>query len=104
MCPTAASGILHAHRIVSRSGRISVIPMTPPTSMMRPQIMNPVLKPSSGDAAVSMAVLGGAGDTLVAVACDERALVAALKPAKGARATLVQCGFGTACAVVVGGA
>ena len=51
--PTTASGISLAHRIVSRSGRISDIPMTPPTSMMTPQIMKPVLKPSSGVAAVS---------------------------------------------------
>src|SRR6516162_3147790 len=50
----AASGISLAHRIVSRSGRISDMPMTPPTSMMTPQIMKPVLKPSSGVAAVSM--------------------------------------------------
>ena len=51
--PAAASGISFAHRIVSRSGRISAIPMTPPTSMMTPQIIKPVLKPSSGVAAVS---------------------------------------------------
>ena len=37
----------------SRAGRISIIPMTPPTRMMTPQIMKPVLKPSSDDAAVS---------------------------------------------------
>jgi hypothetical protein len=43
---------LLAHRIVSRR-TISIIPMTPPTSMMTPQIMKPVLKPSSDDAAVS---------------------------------------------------
>ena len=49
----AASGIPLAHRIVSRSGRISDMPMTPPTSMMTPQIMKPVLKPSSGVTAVS---------------------------------------------------
>jgi hypothetical protein len=51
--PTTASGTSLAHRIVSRSGRISDMPMTPPTSMMTPQIMKPVLKPSSGVAAVS---------------------------------------------------
>ena len=52
--PAAASGISLAHRIVSRSGRISAIPMMPPISMMTPQIMKPVLKPSSGVAAVSI--------------------------------------------------
>jgi hypothetical protein len=51
--PAAASGISLAHQIVSRSGRISAIPMAPPTSMMTPQIMKPVLKPSSGVAADS---------------------------------------------------
>jgi hypothetical protein len=51
--PTASSGISLAHRIAciaciaSRLRRISAIPMGPPTSMMTPQIMKPVLKPSS---------------------------------------------------------
>jgi hypothetical protein len=49
----AASAISPAHRIVSRSGRISAMPMIPPTSIMIPQITKPVLKPSSGVAAVS---------------------------------------------------
>jgi hypothetical protein len=47
-------GIWLAHQTVSRSGRISAIPMTPPISMITPQIIKPTLKPSSGVAAVSM--------------------------------------------------
>ena len=43
--PTAACGIWLRHRLASRSGRISAIPIAPPTSMMTPQIMKPVLKP-----------------------------------------------------------
>jgi hypothetical protein len=51
--PIACSRIPPDHRLVSRSGRISAIPMRPPTSIMMPQIMNPVLNPASGVAAVS---------------------------------------------------
>jgi hypothetical protein len=47
--------------------------------------------------APTAAQLGKAGDTLVAVACDERGLVAALRPAGSARASLSQCSFGAAC-------
>jgi hypothetical protein len=54
--PDAASGISLAHRVVSRSGHISAIPMMPRTSMMTPQIIKPVLKPASGVAAVSTMV------------------------------------------------
>jgi len=50
---TAVSGISFAHRIGSRSGRTSAIAMIPPTYMTTPQIMKPVLKPSSGVAAAS---------------------------------------------------
>src|SRR5208283_1989831 len=42
-----------AHRIVSRPGRISAIAMSPPTNMTTPQIVKPVLKPSSGVVAAS---------------------------------------------------
>ena len=44
----ARSGIPCGHLLASRSGRISAIPIRPPTSMMTPQIMNPVLNPASG--------------------------------------------------------
>ena len=51
----------------------------------------------TGDAATTSASLAKSGETVVAVACDERALVAAVKPASASRLTLVQCGFGAAC-------
>jgi hypothetical protein len=51
--PAAATAIGFVQRSASRSGRISAMPITPPTSMMTPQIMKPVLKPASGVAAVS---------------------------------------------------
>jgi hypothetical protein len=44
------------------------------------------------------AALGKPGDAIVAVACDDRALVAALRPAPRARMTLTQCSFGQGCA------
>ena len=50
---TAATAIGFVQRSASRSGRISAMPIRPPTSMMTPQIMKPVLKPASGVAAVS---------------------------------------------------
>ncbi len=46
----------------------------------------------------TVAPLGQSGDVLVAVACDERALVAALRPPKSTTMTLAQCSFGAACA------
>jgi hypothetical protein len=49
----------------------------------------------SGD--VSLAALAQTGESVLAVACDERALVAALRPEHGARATLEQCTFGGPC-------
>ena len=51
----------------------------------------------AGDVATTSASLAKSGETIVAVACDERALVAAVKPAGAARLTLTQCAFGTAC-------
>ena len=51
--PTTTSGVCLAHRIASRSGRISAIPITPPASMIAPQIIKLMLKPLSGVAAFS---------------------------------------------------
>ena len=51
--PAAATAIGFVQRSASRSGRISAMPIRPTTSMMMPQIMKPVLKPTSGVAAVS---------------------------------------------------
>jgi len=51
--PTAVSDLTFAHRVVSRSGRMSIIPMPPPINMTKPQIMKPVLNPFRGVAAVS---------------------------------------------------
>jgi hypothetical protein len=52
----------------------------------------------SGD--VSIAALARAGESVLAVACDERGLVAAIRPERGARATLEQCSFGGPCAAL----
>jgi len=51
----------------------------------------------TGEVATTLASLAKSGESVVAVACDERALVAALKPAGSARLTLAQCAFGAAC-------
>jgi hypothetical protein len=51
----------------------------------------------TGDVANTSAALGKSGDAVVAIACDERALVAALKPAGSSRLTLAQCAFGAPC-------
>jgi hypothetical protein len=46
---------------------------------------------------VSLAALAKSGETVLAVACDERALVAAIRPERGTRASLEQCTFGGPC-------
>jgi hypothetical protein len=46
---------------------------------------------------VSRAGLAKTGESVLAVACDERALVAAIRPDHATRATLVACTFGGAC-------
>jgi hypothetical protein len=51
----------------------------------------------TGESVHTVASLARAGEAVVAVACDERALVAALRPAGGSRSTLVQCTFGLPC-------
>ncbi|HTQ02897.1 MAG TPA: hypothetical protein VMI54_03530, partial [Polyangiaceae bacterium] len=49
---------------------------------------------------VSAASLARSGENVLAVACDERALVAALRPEHAARATLAQCSFAGPCAAL----
>jgi hypothetical protein len=49
---------------------------------------------------VSSAALAKSGENVLAVACDERALVAALRPEHATRATLEQCTFAGPCAVL----
>ena len=46
---------------------------------------------------VSLAALAKSGESIVAVACDERGLVAALRPEHGGRAALELCTFGGPC-------
>jgi hypothetical protein len=50
----------------------------------------------SGD--MSAAGLAKSGESVLAVACDERALVAAVRPERATRAVLEQCTFGGSCA------
>jgi hypothetical protein len=50
--------------------------------------------------AQSAAVLAKAGENVVTVACDERVLVAAVRAAGSARATLEQCSFGAPCSAL----
>lgn len=45
----------------------------------------------------SAAVLAKGGESVVSVACDERLLVAAVRPSGSSRAMLEQCAFGAAC-------
>jgi len=52
------------------------------------------------DGAASAAVLAKAGESIVSVACDERLLVAAVRPSGSTRAALYQCFFGAPCAPV----
>src|SRR5262249_16236266 len=49
---------------------------------------------------VSAAALAKSGENVLAVACDERSLVAAVRPERGSRATLEQCSFAGPCAVL----
>jgi hypothetical protein len=51
--PAAATAIRLVQRDASGSGRINAMPIRPPTSMMTPQIMKPVLTPASAVGAVS---------------------------------------------------
>lgn len=54
---------------------------------------------SSGpDGAATAAVLAKSGESIVSVACDDRLLVAAVRPAGSTRAVLSQCAFGAPCA------
>jgi len=46
------------------------------------------------------AALAKSGESVLAVACDERALVAAVRPEHATRAALVQCVFGGPCAAL----
>lgn len=52
----------------------------------------------SGD--VSSAALAKSGENVLAVACDERALVAAVRPEHASRAVLEQCSFAGPCATL----
>jgi hypothetical protein len=47
---------------------------------------------------VSAAAVAKSGESVLALACDERALVAAVRPEHATRAVLVQCSFGGPCA------
>jgi hypothetical protein len=49
---------------------------------------------------LSAAALSRSGDSVLAVACDERGLVAALRPEHATRAVLEQCTFGGPCAAM----
>jgi hypothetical protein len=49
---------------------------------------------------VSAANLAKAGESVLAVACDERALVAAIRPERAARAVLEQCSFAGPCSAL----
>lgn len=49
---------------------------------------------------VSAAALAQSTDSIAAVACDERALVAAIRPARATRATLEQCTWNGPCAAL----
>lgn len=51
---------------------------------------------------MSAAGVAKSGESVLAVACDERALVAAVRPERALRATLVQCTFGGPCAALPG--